>query len=94
MPRLGALMPTVGGYIENDSSLGEPDWSDFDRNPYLLVTILRERELLNEDLRFSVFWGASEQSARKAWRSQKRDRVIPSFAVVETLTRGSPLRRR
>lgn len=43
MPRLGALVPTGGDYIENDSNLGEPGWNDFDRNQYLLASFFEQR---------------------------------------------------
>lgn len=43
LPRLGTLLPTNGGYIENDANLGEPDWNQFDRNQYLVGSFVEHR---------------------------------------------------
>ncbi len=38
LPALGSLEPTNGGYIDNDASLGEPEWNAFDRDQYLFAS--------------------------------------------------------
>lgn len=43
LPRLGTLLPTNGGYIENDANIGEPDWNVFDRNQYLIASFFEHR---------------------------------------------------
>lgn len=40
LPLVGTLEPTNGGYIDNDSNIGEPDWNRFDRDQLLIGSFL------------------------------------------------------
>lgn len=42
LPALGSLLPSNGKYIENDASLGEPNWNTFDRNQYLIGSFFEQ----------------------------------------------------
>lgn len=43
LPRLGALVPANGGYIDQNANIGEPDWNTFDRNQYLAASFFEQR---------------------------------------------------
>ena len=43
LPRLGSLVESNGGYIENDANIGEPSWNNFDRNQYLIASFFEHR---------------------------------------------------
>jgi iron complex outermembrane recepter protein len=43
LPRIGALIPANGGYIDQNANIGEPGWNTFDRNQYLAASFFEQR---------------------------------------------------
>ncbi len=43
LPRLGALVPANGGYIDQNANIGEPNWNTFDRNQYLAASFFEQK---------------------------------------------------
>lgn len=43
LPMTGALHPSNGHYIANDTNIGEPDWNTFNRNQALMGSFLEHR---------------------------------------------------